>query len=173
VVVLVRPLALPAADLYESGCLAVSVPVMQVPDSPLRRIKSLNFLDKLLAQRAAERRDAHEAILVEADGCVVEAAMRNVFAVFEGELVTPPLARGFLSGITRETVLELAADLALPHRERDLALTELYLADECFLTSSLAELLPVRSVDGNEMRASAPGPVTRELTKAYRARAVL
>jgi branched-chain amino acid aminotransferase len=171
VVVLVRPLALPSADLYQTGCIAVSVPVMQAPGSPLRRIKSLNYLDKLLAQRTAERRGAHEAILVDSDGSVIEAAMRNVFAVIGGELITPPLARGLLPGITREAVLELAAELALPWRERDLPLPELYTAAECFLTSSLAELLPVKSVDGNILRAIVPGPMTRELTEAYRMRA--
>jgi branched-chain amino acid aminotransferase len=171
IVVLVRPLALPSADLYQAGCIAVSVPVMQTLDSPLRRIKSLNYLDKLLAQRVAERRGAHEAILVDHDGCVIEAAMRNVFAVIGDELITPPLARGLLPGITREVVLELATELALPWRERDLPLPELYTTDECFLTSSLAELLPVKSIDNNPLRLPAPGPMTRELTEAYRRRA--
>lgn len=171
IVVLVRPLALPPADLYEHGCLAVSVPALQTPDSPFRRIKSLNYLDKLLAQRTAERRGAHEAILVDQDGGVVEGAMRNVFVVIDRELITPPLTRGLLPGITRETVLALAKELALPHRERDLLLPELYTAEECFLTSSVAEILPIRTVDGNELKTPAPGPVTAELTATYRARA--
>jgi branched-subunit amino acid aminotransferase/4-amino-4-deoxychorismate lyase len=168
IVVLVRPLALPSADLYESGCVAVSVPAGQPPDSALRRIKSLNYLDKLLAQRTAAQRGAHEAILVDSDGCVVEGAMRNILAVFGRELATPPLSRGFLPGITRQTVLEIARASKLRCRERDIALTELYTADECFLTSSLAEILPVRSVDGNEMRDPAPGAATIALTAAYR-----
>ncbi len=168
VVVIVRPLALPSADLYESGCIAVSVPAAQAADSVLRRIKSLNYLDKLLAQRTASQRGAHEAILVDPDGCVVEGAMRNIFAVFGGELVTPPLSRGFLPGITRETVLEIARAKGLPYRERDITLPELYTATECFLTSSVAEVLPVRSVDGNDMQAAAPGELTAGLTAAYR-----
>jgi branched-chain amino acid aminotransferase len=168
VVVIVRPLALPPADLYEAGCTAVSVAAAQAPGSVLRRIKSLNYLDKLLAQRTASQRGAHEAMLVDPDGCVVEGAMRNVFTVFGGELVTPPPSRGFLPGITRQTVLEIAREKSIPCRERDVSLTELYAADECFLTSSLAEILPVRSVDGNAMRGGAPGPVASTLTKAYR-----
>jgi branched-chain amino acid aminotransferase len=168
VVVIVRPLALPPADLYESGCIAVSVAAAQPAGSVLRRIKSLNYLDKLLAQRTASQRGAHEAILVDPDGCVVEGAMRNVFAVFGGELVTPPLSRGLLPGITRQTVLEIARSKDILCRERDIALTELYATDECFLTSSLAEILPVRSVDGNAMRGGGPGPVTRGLTAGYR-----
>lgn len=167
-VVIVRPLALPPADLYESGCIAVSVAAAQAPGSVLRRIKSLNYLDKLLAQRTASQRGAHEAILVDPDGCVVEGAMRNVFAAFGGGLVTPPLSRGFLPGITRQTVVEIAGAKDMRCRERDVRLTELYAADECFLTSSLAEILPVLSVDGNAMRAGAPGPFTRGLTAGYR-----
>jgi branched-subunit amino acid aminotransferase/4-amino-4-deoxychorismate lyase len=168
VVVIVRPLALPPADLYEAGCIAVSVAAAQAPGSVLRRIKSVNYLDKLLAQRTASQRGAHEAILVDPDGCVVEGAMRNVFAVFSGELVTPPLSRGLLPGITRQTVLEIAGANDMRYRERDISIAELYTADECFLTSSLAEILPVRSVDGNAMRAGAPGPFTAALTAAYR-----
>ena len=166
-VVLVRPLALPPPERYEQGCTAISVPAAHVGGTPLRRVKSLNYLDKLLAQRAAAKKGAHEAILVDPDGCVVEGAMRNIFAVIRGELVTPPLSRGFLPGITRAAVLGIAATESIPHTERDLPLTDLYPADEAFLTSSLAEILPVASVDGNALHA--PGPLTRNLTQAYRA----
>ncbi len=167
IAVLVRPLALPAPDLYANGCHAVSVPAAHAGESVLRRIKSLNYLDKLLAQRAAARQGAHEAILVDPDGCVVEGAMRNIFAVFGDELVTPPLSRGLLPGITRATVLEIAEKQGISCRERDVPLTELYRADEAFLTSSLAELLPVASVDGHDVGA-VPGGTTVELTDAYR-----
>ncbi len=167
VVVLVRPLALPAPDLYESGCHAVSVPAAQIGESPLRRIKSLNYLDKLLAQRAAARQGAHEAILVDPDGCVVEGAMRNTFAVLGGELVTPPLSRGLLPGITRATVMEIADKDGIPCRERDVPLTELHEAEEAFLTSSVAEILPVASIDGHHL-GRVPGRTTVRLTDAYR-----
>ncbi len=167
IVVLVRPLALPSADLYQVGCRAVSVPATHCSSSPLRRIKSLNYLDKLLAQRAAARKDAHEAILIDPDGCVVEGAMRNVFAVFEGALVTPPLSRGLLPGVTRATVLEIARARGILSHERDIPLTELYKAEEAFLTSSVAEIIPIAAVDGNIIKAS-PGPVTVGLMRDYR-----
>jgi len=168
-VVLVRPLVLPPRERYQHGCLAVSVPAVQVATTALRRVKSLNYLDKLLAQRAAAQKGAQEAILVDPDGCVVEGAMRNLFAVIDGALVTPPLTRGFLPGITRATVLEIAQKQTLPCAERDLPLTELYTADEAFLTSSLAELLPIASVDAHPLGASTPGAITRALTETYRA----
>ncbi len=165
-VVLVRPLALPPQARYTQGCDALTVPAALARDSRLRRVKSLNYLDKLLAQRQAEAAGAHEAILVDPDGCVVEGARRNVFAVMSGALVTPPLSRGLLPGLTRAVVLELTSPLGLRSEERDLTVAELLKADECFLTSSLAEILPVASLDGTPFPA--PGPVTLALTAAYR-----
>jgi len=167
-VILVRALALPPRELYERGCLAVSVPAARVGATALRRVKSLNYLANLLAQREARRRGAHEAILVDPDGCIVEGAMRNIFAVIAGELVTPPLSRGLLPGITRAAVLEIAEKQKLRWSERDIPLTEVYRAEECFLTSSLAEILPVASVDGRCMAATVPGAITEALTDAYR-----
>ena len=167
-VVLVRPLSLPRPEQYERGCRAVSMPAAITRESVLRRVKSLNYLDKLLAQREARRRGADEAILVDPDGCVVEGAMRNVFALIAGKLLTPPLSRGLLPGITRAAVLEVAEGRGVPCEEQDIALSELQQADECFLTSSLAEILPVASVDGKRMGAGASGPVTQRLTSGYR-----
>ena len=167
-VILVRPLSLPPPELYERGCLAVSVPAAHNGQTPLRRIKYLNYLANLLAHREAARRGAHEAILIDADGCVVEGAMRNIFAAFTGELVTPPLARSLLPGITRATVLEIAEKEGIPAHERDLPLTELYTADEAFLTSAIAEIIPIASVDANTLQTEAPGTLTTCLTKLYR-----
>jgi branched-subunit amino acid aminotransferase/4-amino-4-deoxychorismate lyase len=166
-VVLVRDLHLPPTERYQGGCRAVTVSAAMARGSRLRWVKSLNYLDKLVAQRAAEQAGAHEAILVDADGCLIEAAMRNLFAVVEGVLVTPAADRGLLPGITRGAVLELAGRLGLPHEERDLPRVEALTASECFLTSSIAEILPVASLD--EARYRAPGPVAQRVTEAYRA----
>jgi branched-chain amino acid aminotransferase len=166
-VVLVRALHLPPAERYQFGCRAITVPEPMARGARLRRVKSLNYLDKLVAQRAAEQGGAHEAILIDPDDCLVEAAMRNVFAVVDGILVTPPLSRGLLPGITRAAVLELAQRLGLPHEQRDLPRAEALAASECFLTSSVAEILPVASLD--EAHYTAPGPVTQRVTEAYRA----
>jgi len=169
VVALIRPLTLPPPEQYGHGCRAASVPIAQVGAAALRRVKSLNYLDKLMAQQAARWAGADEAILVDADGCVVEAAMRNVFAVIGARLVTPPLSRGLLPGITREAVLEIAKRAGMASDERDIALAELKGAEECFLTSSIAEIVPVASVDGEAMKGAAPGAITKRLTEAYRA----
>jgi len=141
-VVLVRALHLPPAGRYHSGCRAITVPAAVARTSLLRRVKSLNYLDKLLAQRIAEQAGVHEAVLIDPDDCLVEGAMRNVFVVVEGVLFTPPLSRCLLPGITRAAVLEIAAALNLPHEERDVPRQAARSASECFLTSSLAEVLP-------------------------------
>jgi branched-chain amino acid aminotransferase len=169
VVVLVRPLVLPPEEHYRAGVRAVTVPIAMAGSTPLRTAKSLCYLDKLLAQRAAVQAGAHEALLVEADGSVIEAAMRNVFMVTSGGLVTPPLTRGLLAGVTRAAVLSLTGQVGVPASERDFTQAELTGAEECFLTSSLAEILPVASVNGSIPHRGAPGPVTRALTDAYRA----
>jgi len=165
-VVLVRPLSLPPAERYQRGCAAITLPSVITSVSLLRRIKSLNYLDKLLAQRTAEAAGAHEAILLDPDDYVIEAARRNVFAVIGGRAVTPPIRRGLLPGITRAAVMQVAARVGVGHEERDLTREELLSAKECFLTSSIAEILPVASVDGRTFRAA--GPVTAALTQAYR-----
>jgi D-amino acid aminotransferase len=168
VVVLIRPLSLPPAERYSSGCRAVCIPAAHIADAVLRRIKSLSYLDKLVAQRAASAKGADEAILLDPDGCVVEGAMRNVFAVISGELITPPVSRGFLPGITRQTILEVAQQQRMPCDEREMHVSALYDAEECFLTSSIAEILPVASVDGRALAQPAPGHVTARLSSAYR-----
>jgi len=165
-VILVRPLSLPPPERYVHGCIAITTPAAVVQESPLRRLKSLNYLDKLLAQRAAETAGAHEAILLDPDGCVIEAARRNVFAVIGGRAITPPVSRGLLPGLTRAAVMEVAPRVGVGYEERDLTREELLSAKECFLTSSIAEILPVASVDGRTFRAA--GPVTAALTQAYR-----
>jgi branched-chain amino acid aminotransferase len=169
VVVLVRPLRLPPPQHYSQGCRVVSAPMGLASGSLLRTAKSLNYLDKLLATRDAEWAGGDEAVLVDGDGCVVEAAMRNVFAVVGGRLTTPPLSRGLLPGVTREAVLEIAARAGAPAVERDFTVSELQAAEECFLTSSIAEVIPVASVDGRAIGGGAPGPVTKQVTEAYRA----
>lgn len=168
VVVLVRALKLPPPEQYAHGCRAVSVSAALAKDSPLRRVKSLNYLDKLMAQAKAEWARADEAIIVDPDGCVAEGAMRNVFAVLGGRLVTPPLSRGILPGITREAVLELARRNGLARDERDMPLSEMQSAEECFFTSSVAEILPIASINEKGLARPAPGPVTEGLIAAYR-----
>ncbi|MGH2690007.1 MAG: aminotransferase class IV, partial [Actinomycetota bacterium] len=106
-----------------------------------------------------------EAIMLNAEGNVADATGENVFMIRDGVLVTPPISAGALEGITRDSIMKIAADLGIPVAERTLARADLYLADEVFVTGTAAELVPVRSVDDREL--GDPGPVTKKLQEVY------
>ena len=114
----------------------------------------------------ANHAGADEAILLNAQGRVAEASSENIFIVQDGTLITPPVIEGALDGITRNTVIELAAPLNIVCRETALAPYDLYNADECFLTGTGAELIPVREIDGRSL-AHCPGPIFQQLQQAY------
>lgn len=132
-------------------------------------IKACNLLNNALAMMEAQGKGAVEPIMLNADGDVAEGAGSNVFVVKSGTLLTPPLDAGILPGITREVVLERAQALGVPARETPLRVPELLAADEAFITSSLKELLPIRTIDGSPVGSGRPGPVTLRLLADYRA----
>lgn len=137
------------------------------PDGLDPRIKSLNYLNHILARMEANHAGADEAILLNGAGRVAEGSADNVFIVRESVLLTPSVIEGALDGITRQVVLELAQHLGIEAREQPLAPYDLFTADECFLTGTGAELIPVAEVDGRSL-GSCPGPVYRRLAKAFR-----
>jgi branched-chain amino acid aminotransferase len=136
------------------------------PDCLDPRLKSLNYLNHILARIEAINAGADEAILLNSAGHVTEGSADNIFLVRDGMLLTPPTSDGALEGITREAVLELAAALGIEARTPSLAPYDLYTADECFLTGTGAELIPVREIDGRALRAC-PGPVYRTLLSGF------
>ncbi len=121
------------------------------PDVLDPRVKSLNYLNNALAKLEAHQRGADDALLLNAAGNVAEASVANVFVMRRGELLTPPGCDGALEGITRATVLELAAELGIGAREQTLGRFDLFAADEVFLTGSGAGIVPVRSLDGRQI----------------------
>lgn len=136
------------------------------PDGLDPRIKSLNYLNHILARMEASDAGADEAILLNSQGRVAEGTADNIFIVRDKVLLTPPATDGALEGITRAVVLELAAALRIPAREASLAPYDLYTASEAFLTGTGAELIPVREVDGRGI-AHSPGPVFQRLQHAF------
>ncbi|MCA9528575.1 MAG: aminotransferase class IV [Myxococcales bacterium] len=169
-VVLVAPLPELAQSLYTEGVTAALVHVSRpAVGSRSRGVKASNYLANLLALEEARSRGAHDAILVEPDGMVTEAASSNVFVVRDGRVLTPRLEAGILSGITRGVVIERAGALGVPVEEGLVFPSDLYRADEVFLTSSVRELVSVVRVDGREVGVGAPGPVAARLREAYRA----
>lgn len=136
------------------------------PDRLDSRIKSLNYLNAILARMEANYAGIEEAILLNDRGCVAEGTADNLFIVSDGVLLTPPATEGALAGITRQTVLELAVANGIPAREAILTPYDLYNADECFLTGTGAKLIPVREIDGRKM-AECPGTYYQQLTQAF------
>ncbi len=137
------------------------------PDVLDPRVKSLNYLNNVLAKREARLRGADEALLLNAAGQVAEASVANLFCVRAGQLLTPPASDGALEGITRACVLELAAELGIPAHERTLGRFDLLAADEVFLTGSGARIVAVGSLDGQPIGAGGPGDVTKRLLEAF------
>lgn len=131
-------------------------------------IKSSNLLNNVLAAREARARGAFEAVLLNLAGEVAEGSSSNLFVARGGGLRTPPLAAGILPGLTRGLVLEIARSLGLAAEEGTLRAADLPAADEVFLTSTLKEVMPVRSVDGVPVGDGRPGPLTLRLLGAYR-----
>ncbi len=137
------------------------------PDVLDPRVKSLNYLNNVLAKREARRQGADEALLLNAAGQVVEASVANVFAVRAGRLLTPPASDGALEGLTRDTVLELAREQRIPAEERTLGRFDLLAAEEVFLTGSGARIVAVGSLDGLGIGKGGAGPITRRLCQAF------
>jgi branched-chain amino acid aminotransferase len=129
-------------------------------------VKSLNYLDSILAKMQANAAGAGDAIMLDGDGQVAEATGTNVFCVHNGMLRTPPCTSA-LPGITRRTVIELAAEQGIPTLIEHFTTGDLYLADEAFLTGTGAGIVPIRAVDGRPLETS-PGEVTRLFIDAYR-----
>ncbi|HHJ20111.1 MAG TPA: branched-chain-amino-acid transaminase [Gammaproteobacteria bacterium] len=136
------------------------------PDRLDPRIKSLNYLNSIMARMEANHAGVEEAILLNDRGCVAEGTADNVFILREGTLLTPWVTEGALAGITRSVVLELAVALGITVQETVLTPYDLYTADECFLTGTGAELIPVRDVDGRELRYC-PGKDYQRLSEAF------
>jgi len=158
------------AETRARGLDLVTVSVRRPPADVLDpRVKSLNYLNSALAKLEARRRGADEALILNLAGQVAEASVANVFVVRGGALATPPASDGALEGITRRSVLELAAGLGLPAAERTLGRMDLFSAEEVFLTGTGARIVAVRSLDGEALGEQPPGPVTRRLEAAFAA----
>ncbi len=132
------------------------------------QIKSLNYLNNILAKIEANRAGAAEAIMLNHDGIVTEATGDNIFIVKNGEILTPPVYIGILDGITRKTVIEAARKEGITVRETEFTLFNVYNADECFLTGTAAEAIAVTSVDGRTIGNGVQGEVTKRILAAFR-----
>jgi len=154
---------------YSKGWRAIVVETRQNEASPLSRLKSLNFLNNILARKEAQSKRVNEGILLNTLGEVTEASTSNIFLVKRGIIITPPEEAGLLPGITRGVVLELTTNLGLEAYSRRVSLNELMRAEEAFLTNSLIEIMPLVEIDGHRIGKGKPGSVTQRIHKAYQA----
>lgn len=166
-VVLVEPLSPLPAAFYRDGVKVITVQTRRATDEAAQGAKVSNYLASLLAIRDARAVGAHEALILNAAGEVLEGTTSNLFVVDQGALLTPPEA-GILAGITRAHVLELAGELGIPVRVETLPADRVTGAAEVFITSTLREIVPVVQVDDRRIGAGVPGPVTRALHTAFR-----
>ncbi|KKM11380.1 hypothetical protein SY88_09110 [Clostridiales bacterium PH28_bin88] len=154
---------------YEQGFSAVTSPVRRNPTSPLVYHKTLNYMDSLLALEEARGAGAQEALFLNTNHRLAEGAISNLFFVRDGIIHTPAVTCGLLSGITRKTVIDLAAAMGYQAIEGEYAMKNLLAAEEAFLTNSLMEVMPLVKVDGIPINHGKPGRVTEDLLQGYRA----
>ncbi len=170
VVIIAGKIQLYPEEYYRKGMEIVTVPTVRNLHSALNpAIKSLNYLNNILAKIEANNAGVEEAILLNAEGFVSECTGDNLFLVKEGELLTPPLSAGALYGITRRVVMKLAEEEGCRVSEPNLTRYDVFNADECFLTGTGAEIVPVVKVDGRVIGNGKPGVLTKTLVRRYHA----
>jgi len=156
-------------EVYEHGLELISCVTRRNLSSAVNpQVKSLNYLNNILAKIEVGRAGAHEGLMLNHQGYVTEATGDNVFICRNGATMTPPLHAGILGGVTRQVVMDLAPEMELPVREENLTLYDVYSSDECFLTGTAAEIVPVAKVDGREIGDGRPGPITKRLMARFR-----
>jgi branched-chain amino acid aminotransferase len=169
VIIITDFISLYPPEYYENGLQIVTASTIRNHPAALSpRIKSLNYLNNILAKIEGLQAGCVETLMLNHKGEVAECTGDNVFVVLKGALLTPPTDAGILEGITRGAVIELAHDAGLPVRETSLGRHDIYVADECFLTGSAAEIVPVVKVDNRKIGDGKPGPITRDLTRRFR-----
>ena len=157
-------------ELYQRGMAIVTVPTTRNLHSALNpAIKSLNYLNNIMAKIEATNAGCEEAIMLNAEGFVSECTGDNLFIIKENHMQTPPLSAGALYGITRRVVMEMGVKSGLSVGEPNLTRHDLFNADECFLTGTGAELIPIVKIDGRVIGTGKPGAITRKLVVQYRA----
>jgi branched-chain amino acid aminotransferase len=155
--------------MYQNGLKLVTCATRRIAHGALSpMVKSLNYLNNIMAKIEAEQAGAGEGLMLNEQGYVAECTGDNVFIVRDGRIITPPIAAGALAGVTRAVVFELARQLGIEIREENITRYDIYTADECFLTGTAAEIIPAVQLDARLVHDGKPGPVTRRLTELFR-----
>ena len=162
-------IALYPKRFYDNGLSIVTARTRRnLPQAINPRIKSLNYLNNILAKIDAIDANVEEAIMLTHDGFVAECTGDNIFIVDNNTVITPPVDIGALNGITRDSVIKITRNKKVRFKERMLTLKDLYKADECFLTGTAAEIVPVVHIDKKKIGNGKPGPITKLLLEEFR-----
>ncbi|WP_028962408.1 branched-chain-amino-acid transaminase [Sulfobacillus thermosulfidooxidans] len=169
VIIIADRISLYPEELYQRGLELAAVSTRRPATDVLNpSIKSLNYLNNILAKIEANLRGLPEVVLLNHQGYVVEGTGDNIFIVRQGALITPPTYAGILNGITRQVVIALAREMGITCREENITLHDLYTADECFLTGTAAEVIPAVMCDGRVIGTGRVGPITAKVLTAFR-----
>ena len=169
VIIIVAAITLYHESLYRKGLTIVTCATRRCNAGALNpAVKSLNYLNNVMARLEANLADADEALMLNDAGNVAECTADNVFVVKRGQIVTPPVTAGALRGITRSVAFEIAAELGFKTLKADITRHDVYVADECFLTGTAAEIVPVVKADGRVIGNGKPGPITTRIIARFR-----
>jgi branched-chain amino acid aminotransferase len=168
VIIIADKISLYPEELYRKGLKIVTVSVTRNHSASLSpRIKSLNYLNNILAKIEGLQAGCIEALMLNLKGEVTECTGDNIFLVRKGRVLTPPIDAGILEGVTRDAAIDLARQMGLEVLEMPLTKHDVYIADECFLTGTAAEVVPVVEVDSRTIGEGTPGPITRDLITRF------
>jgi branched-chain amino acid aminotransferase len=169
VIIITATIQLYPPEKYEVGMEMVTCATRRPSSAALSpEVKSLNYLNNIMAKVEANHAGADEGLMLNAEGYVAECTGDNIFVVKRGEILTPPTSAGALRGITRQVVFEIAAELGLPMREAQLTRYDVYTADECFLTGTAAEVIAAIRLDTRAIGDGKPGPITQRVIARFR-----
>lgn len=161
-------------EYYENGLAIVTVPTRRINPAALPpTIKSLNYMNNILGKIEAKQFGALEAIMLNDQGYVAECTADNVFTIHKGTIYTPSASQGALKGITRGTIFDIAQEIGVPIQEVNMTRYDIWCADECFLTGTGAEVIPVTKLDGREIGTGKPGPITQRVLASFRKRVLV
>ncbi|HZJ14457.1 MAG TPA: branched-chain-amino-acid transaminase [Chthoniobacteraceae bacterium] len=169
IIIIAASIALYPEDAYRTGLTMATVATRRPSHDMLSpQVKSLNYLNNVMAKVEAIQAGAEEGLMLNDSGLVAECTGDNLFIVRDGIISTPPLTAGALDGITRGVVFEIARELGLPMRERDLSRHDIYTADECFLTGTAAEVIAAVRLDQRAIGTGKPGDITNRIIARFR-----
>jgi len=168
IIVITDHITLYPKEFYDNGLTIITASTVRNHPAALSpRIKSLNYLNNIMAKIEGLQAGCVEALMLNAQGEVAECTGDNIFIVRQGVLMTPPIDAGILEGITREAVIELATEMKIPVQQIPFVRHDIFIADECFLTGSAAEVIPVVKLDSRVIGSGQPGPLTKRLTERF------